>query len=49
MIRDPILQQLAQEQQVLFDRDAPVEEKEALQKKIEKRQAELRAEGRFQS
>ena len=45
MIRDPILQQLAQEQQVLFDRDAPVEEREALQKKIEKRQKELKEIG----
>ena len=44
MIRDSILQQLVQEQREAFDRDAPVEEKEALQKKIEARQKELKDE-----
>ena len=46
MIRDSILQQLAQEQREAFDRDAPVEEREALQKKIEQRQQELKEIGK---
>jgi len=40
---DPVLADLVQQQTDLFNRNAPVEEKVALKKKIDDRKVELRA------